>query len=429
MKTILLAFSLIRIPRLFVSLLLWPMIIGVGVAVVQAITSSAYMGLVEETSDQFENRIQTESPETAWLRSQLFGSKAVLPALQVCRWKTDGLKEVSPSVSCEIKENDVAIVVKNPITFDSASYESYFQGSTRTLHICKTCSSNIVIDTREGKVRSDIFGFTGLAVMALTDTTTNAKTNTHFVEAKKTIEGVKEISGTLFLHPAGSKEPINVTQTTKTMLLILNTSLMTLIALWLSLKGHKKVLDYFSKNGALLPLVAACGKDSFYAALWIITLLRVFFFIVAAIPSTVFLYSKAVPQETLDVFIRSTPDFIMWLSALIASLSCLAIIASVAELKQRHSWVSFLYKYVPVSLCFLGTVVWIISVFTPGEASRVIQVFISCIPIIGISPILLSPIFNINSTVVMIHSLLASATIILLLRHNSRWFAAHLEEI
>jgi len=429
MKTILLAFSLIRIPRLFVSLLLWPMVIGVGVAVVQAITSSAYMGLVEETPSQFQNRIETESPETAWLRSQLFGSSEELSKVQVCRWKTSELGEIPPNDSCKIKDNDVAIIVENPSSFETLSYESHFQGSTRTLHVCKSCSSSVVINTTNGDVRSDIFGFSGLALMALTDTTSNTKTSKHYVEAKKTIEEIKDISGTLFLHPAGTKEPINVSQTTKTMLLILNTSLMTLIALWLSLKGHKKVLDYFSKNGALLPLVAACGKNSFYSALWIITLMRVFFFIIAALPSTILVYSKAVPQETLDIFIRSTPDFIMWLSALIASLSSLAIIASVAELKQRHSWVSFLYKYVPVSLCFIGTVIWFVSIFTPGSTSNVIQTLISCTPIIGISPILLSPIFNINSTIVMIHSLLASTTIILLLRHNSRWFAAHLEEL
>jgi hypothetical protein len=224
-------------------------------------------------------------------------------------------------------------------------------------------------------------------------------------------------------------EAINISQATKTMLLIINTSLITVIALWLSLKGHRKVLDYFSRNGALLPLVAACGKNTFYAALWIITLMRVLFFLVASLPATIFMYSRAVPQETLDVFIRSGPDFILWLSALVSSLSCLAIIASVAELKQRHSWVSFLYRYVPLGLCWIGTVIWIVSVFTPGQASKVIQTLITCIPIIGISPVLISPIFNISTTVVAAHSLIATMLILVFLRMNSRWFAAHLEEI
>lgn len=421
MNAILLAFSLIRVPRLFVSLLLWPLIIGLSIAILQALSSSVYFGVVTETSQQAAERIDSDSAGDKWLRLQLFDSTANLGKLEVCVW--------ADKHQCKIKAHDVVIRTNEPKKFKYHDYIKLFEGSTRTLHICENCSSEVVITIKPGDNRSDIHSLPGLGILMLTDSTSSVQAGKHFVEARKTWEHLRDISGTVYLHPDGLDEPINMTQATKTMLLIMNTALITVIALWLSLKGHRKVLDYFSSNGALLPLVAACGKNTFYTALWIITILRVSLFLFASLPATIFVYSQAVPAETLKVFVRSAPDFILWLAALISSLCCLALVASIAELKQRHSWVSLLYRYVPLALCMIGSIAWFYAIFSSSPYTKEIQIVISSLPIIGISPILTSPLFNLNSTVVAAHSLLATCLVIILLRVNSRWFAAHLEEI
>ncbi len=420
MNAILLAFSLIRVPRLFVSLLLVPLVVGLGIAILQAVTSSLYFGVVDETAKQAQTRIDTEPSGNKWLRTQLFNSPKPLDRIQVCDWSKE---------KCKIKKHDIVIKTDGLEQFNLEEYKKFFQGSTRTLHLCNHCTADIVVTSTKDLVRSDINNISGLGVIMLTDSSSNAEAKKHFVEAKKTWEHFKDISGTVYLHTKGLDQAINMTQASKIMLLIMNTALIAIISIWLSLKGHRKILDYFSHNGALLPLVAACGKSTFYNSLWIITILRVALFLISSLPTTILFYSYAVPEETLNVFFKNAPDFILWLSALTSSLCSLALIASIAELKKRHSITSLTYRYLPLVLCLFGTIVWAMSMFSSAQTAKNIQAIISCIPIIGISPIITSPLFNTNSTVVAAHSLLATCLVILLLRTNSKWFAAHLEEI
>jgi len=420
MNAILLAFSLIRVPRLFVSLLLLPLVVGLGIAILQAATSSLYFGVVDETAKQAQLRIDTDTSGNKWLRTQLFDSAKPLGKIQVCDWSKE---------KCEIKKHDIVIKTDGLEQFNLEEYKKFFQGSTRTLHLCNDCTADIVVTSKKDLVRSDINNISGLGVIMLTDSSSNAEAKKHFVEAKKTWEHFKDISGTVYLHTKGLDQAINMSQASKIMMLIMNTALIAIIAIWLSLRGHRKILDYFSYNGALLPLVAACGKSTFYNSLWIITILRVALFLIASLPTTILFYSYAVPEETLNVFFKNAPDFILWLSALTSSLCSLALIASIAELKKRYSITSLTYRYLPLVLCLFGTIVWAMSMFSSAQAAKSIQAIISCIPIVGISPIITSPLFNTNSTLVAAHSLLATCLVILLLRTNSKWFAAHLEEI
>ncbi len=430
MKALYLAFSFIRVPKLFVSLLLWPMIIGVGIAVVQTVSSSAYFGLVNETPQDFRERVKTEPFENRWLRGKLFESTAPIGPLSLCRWETsNGIESPPPGQGCRLEAYDVVLRPGGMSEEKIASYLKYFDGSTRRIHLCETCESKIIIEQTPDGIVSDIHGFIALAVYNLSENSASAKISSHYADARDDMEAIKDITGTVRLHPDGFPHPLNMSEATKTMLLIFNTSLITIIALWLSLKGHRKVLDYFARNGALLPLVAACGKKTFYASLWIITLIRVAFFLMAALPATVVMYVKTVPDETLAEFMGSPLEFLLYLCGIITSLSCLAIIASIAELKHRHTWLSFLYRYVPLSLAFIGTIVWFICIFTAGETSAIIQKVIACIPILGISPILVSPLFELHSDIIAIHASIASVLVLLMLKINSQWFAAHLEEI
>ena len=402
------------------------MVIGLFIALGQVFLSSAYLGLVNESSGDFKKRVTSESGEIEWLRMQLYGSTEALPDPVICRWNKKG---IAPSPECELQPLDVSIHVNNPGSYDPAEFVAFFLGSTRAIHLCKSCETDIVINELSEQRTANVRSLSAMGIYALTDSVNNSRVSSHFVEAKEVIEELKDASGTIFFQPVGVSHPINVSEATKTMILIINTALLIIVTLWLSLKGHRKVLDYFARNDALLPLVASCGKNTFYASLWIITLFRVAFFLLMVTPPTILVYAQTVSDETMSVFIGDKAEFILWLLAILASLSSLTIIASIAELKHRHSWVSFMYRYVPIMLCLVGTVVWAVTLVVPGEYVTLLRNGITAIPIFGISPLLLSPLISVNTTLLTAHSALASILVVIVLRLNSRWFAAHLEEI
>jgi hypothetical protein len=433
MKSLSVALSLIRVPKLFVSLLLWPLVIGLIVASFQIVVSIAFFNLVTETPKDYEKRLTSEQGDTKYIRKLMFGSSRKLPPIRICRWLENNGVELPPDNTCEVQPNEVAIHTASPLDYDVTNFERYFNGSTTKIHICKTCKADIVVEIEGEEVKSNVYGLLPLGVYFLNDTPGYSDASSDYiaarVDARKKLQELMDLTGTVYLHPSGNNHTINITDASKMMLLILNTAMLAVVTLWLSLKGHRKVLDYFASNGALLPLVAACGKSTFYTSLWIITLVRVAFFLIAVLPSTILVSAQSIPDETLRLFIGEVPEFVLWLLGLLASLSSLAIVASIAELKHRHSFVSFLYRYIPLLLATVGTVVWTICIFTPGETSQYLQLIIASLPVVGVSPIIVSPLLPVSNTVIAAHCLCSSAFVLLVLHLNSQWFAAHLEEI
>ena len=431
MKAFRLALSLVRVPRLFVSLLFWPMIVGICIALGQIAVSSTYLGFTSETAVQFEKRLNRRSPEADWLRDHLYGSTAPLAPIRLCQWEMVKGSEVVPGGSCSPKPLDVRIRYSLATQPEIAKYLKHFQGSIERIHLCKECNfeTAILIDITTETPTTTVTNFSGIALLSLVDTVKQELVNSHFISAKALIEELDAVGGTVLFDPPGVKNPINMSEATRTMILIFNTSLLIVIALWLSLRGHRRVLDYFARNDSLLPLVASCGKNTFYSALWIITLLRVSFFLLMVTPATIIALSKVAPSSTLEIFMNDRLDFILWLFALLSSLASLTIIASIAELKHRSSWISFLYKYIPLFVFFIGTVAWACSLFLDASAATIIRNIVAGCPILGISPVLLSPLIALSPTLLAAHATLASILVLLVMRNNSRWFAAHLEEL
>lgn len=431
MRALRLALSLIRVPKLFATLLLWPLFIGLGIAATQVLLSAGFVHLMDEKVEDFQARISEPDTRSDWIRIHIFGRKKPFPALAVCRWQTvDGVEGPIGS-ECSADPLDVVIRVDDPANFDTTEYEKLFLGSTRRLHLCRDCKTEIVLSSNPagGKAVSDVYSVRGLGVFLLTESAHENDVNDSFVQAKTIVEHLKNLAGTVWLHPTGFHQPVNISKASTIMILVLNVAFLIIITLWLSLVGHRKVLQYFARNDALLPLVAACGKSDFYSALWFITLLRVSFFLIASLPATYAVYVNAIPEETLHLFTGSSVDFLLWISSIISSLGVMSVIASISELKHRHSLVSFLYKYIPV-ICFLvGTGCWVYTLFHAGNVSMTMQYVISALPLFGISPMILSPIFHSSPTILAIHTLLACVSIVVIFRLNSRWFAAHLEEI
>ena len=190
MRPLILAFSFIRVPKLFVSLLFWPMVMGVFLALLQAIVSSAYMGLVSETPKQFEQRIHSESSEHRWLRSLLYGTGAALPPIQVCRWHTENGLEQPPAENCTLEANDVVVRSDNPSTYDIQTFAEFFNGTTYRIHVCRTCRTNIVIEDGPDGRTSDVRGLRALGVYILTDAEVTNRVGDHYVAAKTALSSL-----------------------------------------------------------------------------------------------------------------------------------------------------------------------------------------------------------------------------------------------
>jgi len=205
---------------------------------------------------------------------------------------------------------------------------------------------------------------------------------------------------------------------------------LVIISLWLALKAHRKVLDYFARNGALLPMVAATGKGVFYAAIWILTLTRVAAFVCAAVPITFFGLTGLLSDRQLDQMIKiNSPEFVLWVLALLASLSLATLIASIADLKHRHQFFSIGYRYVPLFFCLAGGFVWTGSFLFDGPFFGYFRALLSALPIVGAASILVAPVMQPQLSVLVVHLLLTSVLLVVALKRNARWFAAHLEEL
>lgn len=207
-------------------------------------------------------------------------------------------------------------------------------------------------------------------------------------------------------------------------------ALLVVVGLWLALRSHRKVLDYFARNGALLPMVSACGKSSFYSALWLITLLRVGAFLLTAVPLSIAFFVNHFRDEQLENLMGPQGlEFVLWILALTASLSLAAVTASIAELKHRQHLLNILLKYVPTALAFLGAAFWGLSLLLEGAFIQFVRDTIATLPVIGMVPIILAPVFKPHLNVLALHTIIAAGVIVLVLKSNARWFAAHLEEL
>jgi hypothetical protein len=231
------------------------------------------------------------------------------------------------------------------------------------------------------------------------------------------------------MHIPEISEAIGISSLKGTLPITTNIALLVVIALWLALKAHRKVLDYFSRNDVLLPLAAACGKQAFYSAIWILTLFRVGCFLGASIPLMYFGLDDIFSSNVGIDLSFSLAHGAAWLVALVSALGLATVIASIAELKHRHSLLSVSYRVLPLLGAFFGAMVWGASFIMPLHACGVFRLIVSALPIVGIAPILVAPVTGLPYAPMMIHAVLAIIGLTWLLKRNARWFAAHLEEV
>ena len=241
---------------------------------------------------------------------------------------------------------------------------------------------------------------------------------------------LKQKLGDVFFFMPELKAPIEVSSMEVSMIFILNITALVVISLWLGLRAHRKILDYFSKSGALLPMVAATGKTPFYLALWGITGLRVFVFLFASVPLLFVVLNESSEQHSIfDIFNGNFVDFSIWLLALFSSMTLATMIASISELKGRHEILSVVYKIIPLLMSAFGALFWASSFLATSEIAGIFRSVLSALPIIGMGPIILAPVVQPKFYILLIHTVASCTFIWFLMRKNAHWFAAHLEEL
>jgi hypothetical protein len=190
------------------------------------------------------------------------------------------------------------------------------------------------------------------------------------------------------------------------------------------------VLDYFARNGALLPMVAATGKHSFYDAIWLLTVFRVGAFLLAAVPATLLVFTGLTEDQPIPSFFGEDRLFpYAWMVAIGLSFALATLIASIADLKHRHHFLSFLYLYLPIAVCAISAVGWGLTFLVDSPAFGYVRNIAAALPIVGMAPVLVSPLFQPSIWVLVAHALLTLGLIWLFLKRNAHWFAAHLEEL
>jgi len=120
-----LAWSLIQIRHLAISLFLFPLLCSVLLVVGQLVVTTLFIRSVAPEAPTTQAVQEDFNP----VRLVLYGSGDRRPSLEVCRWvvsHSDPNREFPPRAACAPDSLDVAVNVSNPETFDASSFVEMF---------------------------------------------------------------------------------------------------------------------------------------------------------------------------------------------------------------------------------------------------------------------------------------------------------------
>ena len=423
----------LRIPRLLATLLLAPVATTVLIVILQLFVSVLFL---QAPSSRANFASTTSNPDQlsiaeqpSWFREILIGDPSFAKNLKTCRWSTnpDTQELTPPSPDCRLERFDIVVTPDVVKEHGLAAYEDLFRGLFRAIHICDGCVTDIIIWRSGTEIRTHFRSFLGLVLFQEVHLRGGIKKRFDDVQVAK--QNLKKRIGERYFDLTGFREPTRLSSFQAKIIIILNIGLGIVTALWLALKAHRRVLDYLSHSGVLLPLVAAMGKSTFYSSIWLLTLIRVGAFVLATVPIGLLVFIDIVSDPAAFPFYSRPLAFFGWSCAVIASFSLAALIASVAELKHHHDLFNIHYKLGPLLASSLGGLLWLSTFLIEFPGAQTIRSIIGTIPIVGIAPILLAPAFEPYWYVLAINTLGTFAIIIFVARYNARWFGAHLDDI
>lgn len=434
-RTLSLVWSLARIPHVALSLLVFPTLLSLVLVFIQLVLTGVVVKSLSTDKSAISRSIKDGAarPDTRVLRRILYGSPEARPPLRICRWVADPDSETGesqPGPECNPDRLDVAVNTENPSLLDVSKIQEWFSGETDRIHVCRLCEPDVTISIgKDGKPRTIARSVYGLSIIFLALTKQDNKRLANRAEYLEAVDDFQNTVGSMFVFIPEARSPIEVGTNNPFIPLTINVVLIVMIAVWLALRAHRKVLEYFSHNGVLLPLVAATGKSTFYGAVWTLTVLRVSAFLLGSLPM---LYGGMEAISGENVFETLMPHALMlavWALALVATLGFLTTVASIADLKHRDTIFAFLYRYLPFGVAVVGAFVWAGSYIFVADWAPTFRLILSSTPMLGLLPLLMSPILQLPVWVLVVHGSIALVALLLLLRANSTWFAAHLEEV
>jgi hypothetical protein len=432
------AVALMRVPRLFASLFLFPLLVSFILVIAQATVTASLLNVVD-TYDSPSNRVKMQNREGEFVRAKLLGSSGHLPPITVCRWETPSrdaalapaaLAEQPPSSpsGCSLGRYDVVLRVDNPANFDATPYRDRLTGKFLKLHLCRSCRSDIIITPTTNPVKAHLFSVWGLILLSIARRSEQAELIASMPDADPLSSGAK--LGKEILNLPGLYAPTPLSEINATIIGILNIASLIIIGAWLAMKSHRKVLDYFAASGSLLPLVAASGRSVFYGSLWVLTGARVACFLMSSVPFSYSVFTSMGTKHTKTfAFGGDGAAFGLWLIAMTAMFSLAGTIASISELRTKYSPLSFVYRYIPFFLCVVGGSVWGMTLLFDSSSAVTTRDLIAAFPLVGIVPVLLAPIFVPSDNVLVVQSILSVTALVFAIRANTKWFGAHLEEL
>lgn len=423
-------YAFLRIPRISLTLLVGPLLIGFLLVIFQLFVTMAYSGPNIKTANEMEEELAGRKNYNPILHFLYENDGKELEEIKVCRWQIHGGKEL-PLLGCEPKGYDIAIHTDSPATFDASAYVESYNGAVEKLHICReSCKTSIVIDHHGETIKSNIYSPYAMLIYVIAKMD-NDDRNQAKLKARKSNENFDELNGTMTLLAPGYTQPILISGISRNLALSLNIAVFLAASLWLALKSHRKVLEYFGRNGALMPLVASCGNKTFYLAIWYISLCRVLFFFLPTLPVNSYVLYQAVNSAGMNTSLFERPLYCLtWIISATAALAFITILGSIADLKHRVPFLFVIYKYVPIIFCLSGFMLWCLSILLgTSSAINLARDIASAIPIVGLGPLLFAPVTMLNTETMLIQALLSIVLSGVLVRRNVRWFAAHLDEV
>jgi hypothetical protein len=432
MQSLRLTWYLLRVPKLFISLILFPVLLSIVIIVIQLISSALFLSYIH-TSDTKRIEQNLDLPRRqSWFRKELLKSDDYAENLTVCYWENSRSNKsyslLKKKIGCQIERYDIVIhpaVLKNRNEYE---YIKLFLGLFRKVHICTDCISDIVISNSDGANQVDFRSLFALSLFSAVHVTDDYRSN--YVRALKSVNNLEDLIGEKYLKLTGFIQTTKISTLASSLVLVANISIFILICLFLSLKAHRKVLDYFSHSGALLPLVAASGKNNFYLTIWSLTIFRVLAFTITALPLSIVILSGSTEESLLKLLFQGDIFLlILWLVTIITSLTLTTIIASLAELKTHSSLLSIKYKVIPLMICLLGGIVWTVTFIYETPVTYFLRDLIMTLPLFSIPGLLLCPVFAPHPLSLTINIILTLCFTIFTINRNARWFGSHLDEI
>jgi hypothetical protein len=424
------AWALVRVPNLTRHLFLFPILVSLIIVLAQLVTTGLFFKAASHsTLWQRDSTAEKEVDDTNPLRMLLYGRGERRGPLTVCRWvprEDNPTRERPPHSNCKADSLDVALNVPNPQEFVVDDYVSIFEGQIDRLHVCKSCAPDAIIAIDDsGVTHTKSYSMWGIAVLSLAFLPRESLR----IERLDTIELTRHLLGPVSLFMPESGRLIDIRVTNPALAFTVNVVPLIIIALWLAVRAHGKVLDYFSKNNVLLPLVAATGKRAFYGALWILTGVRVGCFLAASVP-LVYVGLQSFAGEGIYQEISGRGLVLLsWFAAVVPAVGLSTMIASIADLKHRHSMAGFVYRYVPIVMALVGGAVWGFTFVFPNYSAGVVRSVITALPVVGLIPVFIASVTEPPLVSLLLHSVLSLGVLIALMRVNMRWFAAHLEDV